>query len=905
MKQSAWVTFGLLVGALANAASFDCGKTQSKVEKLICDSHQLSELDGNLDTLYKVAQDKCNPDEKQKLVSEQKQWLKNSRNKCSDEPCLIQAYSSRIETIKSIHPTNDNEPLIKTEVLLNNPVPVGKGYPTIVHSIDGDLVYSHYDNNGNTKSIVKLDFTTGRWLNLVEGKRDPILIAQDSKYIVFHTPHSASFPIEVVNRKTGASLSKIRLRRPVQEAFIEGDRLVLFQGQTAPYSFQQAIAIFELPSLKLIQETSIPGYYLISTQNDRIYTTFSANAKSDLMVFDRKFKELGRLIIPLPLEKINSNCQPSLVQNENDRAVLVANCGEIHILNLKSFSVEHSIPRYSFFYSMALYKGLIFTTAIDQTPENHNSIVVFDMETGKEIARLPAYASSIAIKGNTLLATGKPVSTGSDASWPMETYQINADVIRKGQWQIERVLKQCQQAETQLAKTKDLYGAIGLCKTAGIEGLIDNAATSPSILSVLRQYALWLSQTLDRGRDAIRILEKLQAIKPDREIGSALNEVLLKTKVIEGKELGDLSVQEQQTNFAHVLVRGSQLVKAKTKAIEFGAFSNLFHFSGDRIYVGRYGCRGCSSGGASIGVFDRNTLDEVASVPIAPSDDEYQDNVKSIASDDHKVYVSVEYRYEQAGRPNFFVIDKKGLKVIKKVQIDSAFMLIADGGKLMSCGCHFTTDQHCAVIDPVELKSVSAQGKFCIQNEPDNNSIASFDETTGSTLKFVAITKDYLVAHFQWPKDAPYTFYPKTGGQPVLSQQGLGDALEWPASVDGNSILIREATLGGQLIKLVNVPTGAVRTLFGLPTTQSRFPVTILHQKFLYVGFGRDLLIFDLDGNRLKRYIKDFIPVGFKDNGFGLDSNRIDRLIIDQGRLMALTFYGKDSRIVQLGDLYL
>lgn len=904
MKRIAWVTFGLLAGALANAASFDCGKAQSKVEKLICDSHQLSALDENFDKLYKAAQDNYNPDEKQQLVSEQKQWLKNSRNKCSDEPCLVQTYSSRIESIKSIRPINDNEPFIKTNILVKNPAPVGQGYPLIGHSINGDLVYSHYDNNGNTKSIAQLDFTTGRWFNLVEGKRDPILIAQDSKYIVFHIPHSASFPIEVVNRKTGASLSKIRLSRTVQEAFIDGNRLVLFQGQTAPYSFRQAIAIFELPSLKLIQETSLPGFNLISTQNNRIYTSFSANAKYDLMVFDHQFKELGRLIIPQPLEKINSSCQPNIAQNENDRAVLIVNCGEIHILNLKSFSVEHSIPRYSFFYSMALYKGLIFTTAIDQTSENLNSIVVFDMDAGKEIARLPIYASSIAIKGNTLLAAGKPVSIGRDASWPMETYQINAGVIRKGQWQIERVLKQCQQAEIQLDKTKDLYGAINLCKTAGIEGLIDKSATSPSILSALKQYALWLSQTLDKGRDAIRILDKLQAIKPDRKIGSALNEVLLKTKVIEGKEFGDLSTQEQQTNFAHVLVQGSQLVKARTKTIEFGAFPNLFYFSGDRIYVGRYGCGGCLGGGASIGIFDRNTLDEVASVLIAPEDQDYQDNITSITSDDNKIYASVGYRYEQAGRPNFFVIDKKSLKVVKKVQIDSALMLFSDGEKIMSCGCHFTTDQHCSLLDLVKLKSVNAQGKFCIQNEHDNNSVASFDETTGSQSKFVAITKDYLVARSQEPKNATYVFYPKSGGQPILAQQGLGDALEWPVSVDENFILIREATLGGQLIKLVSVPTGAVKTLFGLPITPSRFPVGILHKRMLFVGYGRDLLVFDFETNRLKRYIRNFISADkFKGNDNRSDEYRINRLIIDQGRLIALTFYGKNSRIIQLADL--
>jgi hypothetical protein len=133
--------------------------------------------------------------------------------------------------------------------------------------------------------------------------------------------------------------------------------------------------------------------------------------------------------------------------------------------------------------------------------------------------------------------------------------------------------------------------------------------------------------------------------------------------------------------------------------------------------------------------------------------------------------------------------------------------------------------------------------------------------------------------------------------------RGQGEELDWPASVDGNEIVTRKVTLGSQLIKLVSLPAGTVQTLFGLPTTPLRNVVPMLHQQILYVGYGRDLLIFDLREKRIKRYIKDFIPAGFKNNGFGLDANRIDRLIIDRGRLIALTFYGENSRVILLSDL--
>jgi hypothetical protein len=699
-------------------------------------------------------------------------------------------------------------------------------------------------------------------------------------------------------------LARVRLARPVQDAFIQGDRLVLFQGQTGAYSFQQSIAILALPSLKLIHETTLPGFTLLGIRGNRIYTTFSANGKSDLMIFDLQFRELGRIQIPPPLDKINSNCQPSIEQSEEDRAVLTANCGEMHILDLKSYSVAHSIRRYALFYSMALYDRLIFTTATDEVAGTHGGIVVFDMDTGKESARLPIAASTIAIKGGILLAAGKPVSTGRDASWQMETYRINAEAIRKGGWQEARVGQQCRQAGARLTEKQDLYEAISLCKEAGVEGYVSKADIPTAVLPALREYGLWLSQTLDKSSEALRILEKVQAAKPDSDVARALNEASVKMKVVGNDGTTDLTEFERQTNFGQVLTDGSRIAKATTKTIEFGAFSNLFYFTGDRLYVGRYGCRTRScDGGATIGVFDRNSLNELASITVAPDDQDFQDAIESIAADDKHIYASVGYRYEQKGRPNFFVIDRKTLQIKKRAQVQSVGRLRLEEGTLVVCRCHFTEEQACTKLDPATLKMTEVPDKACVQNEPDNVTILRVDKEMTGAAKFVAVTRSYLVARSGLGSSSEYILYPREGGQPLRSVRGQGEELDWPASVDGNEIVTRKVTLGSQLIKLVSLPAGTVQTLFGLPTTPLRNVVPMLHQQILYVGYGRDLLIFDLREKRIKRYIKDFIPAGFKNNGFGLDANRIDRLIIDRGRLIALTFYGENSRVILLSDL--
>lgn len=78
------------------AASFDCKKASTSVEKLICTDPKLSELDTDLAQAYRGAV-KVSPDVK----VGQRQWLKE-RNACVDVACLANAYQARISELKSL-----------------------------------------------------------------------------------------------------------------------------------------------------------------------------------------------------------------------------------------------------------------------------------------------------------------------------------------------------------------------------------------------------------------------------------------------------------------------------------------------------------------------------------------------------------------------------------------------------------------------------------------------------------------------------------------------------------------------------------------------------------------------------------------------------------------------------------
>lgn len=101
MKRIIWILFGwLALVATSQAASFDCAKAATKIEKLICADAEISKLDDELNSAYKTALQ----DEKQaaSIRQAQKQWMKE-RNGCSDAACAKMAYEVRLSSLAAMH----------------------------------------------------------------------------------------------------------------------------------------------------------------------------------------------------------------------------------------------------------------------------------------------------------------------------------------------------------------------------------------------------------------------------------------------------------------------------------------------------------------------------------------------------------------------------------------------------------------------------------------------------------------------------------------------------------------------------------------------------------------------------------------------------------------------------------
>lgn len=95
--------FGLFVGQpLTNAASFDCGQARTWVEKTICASSRLSELDDELGVLYRHNLDRTaevggSKDEVRRM---QRDWLRDARNACAGEACIEMSYMHRVRVLR-------------------------------------------------------------------------------------------------------------------------------------------------------------------------------------------------------------------------------------------------------------------------------------------------------------------------------------------------------------------------------------------------------------------------------------------------------------------------------------------------------------------------------------------------------------------------------------------------------------------------------------------------------------------------------------------------------------------------------------------------------------------------------------------------------------------------------------
>jgi hypothetical protein len=85
----------LLASPLLRAASFDCDKATSAVEKIICGDSKLSDLDGKLGRLYGDVLANLSGSGTEQVKGAQRAWMQK-RNSCNNGKCLTVVYEARL-----------------------------------------------------------------------------------------------------------------------------------------------------------------------------------------------------------------------------------------------------------------------------------------------------------------------------------------------------------------------------------------------------------------------------------------------------------------------------------------------------------------------------------------------------------------------------------------------------------------------------------------------------------------------------------------------------------------------------------------------------------------------------------------------------------------------------------------
>lgn len=87
-------------GTTSVHASFDCAKASSAIELLICSTPENGDADRRLAAAYSAARAKSN--DPNALKADERNWLVNERNACSDAACLLRVTNDRIARLSSM-----------------------------------------------------------------------------------------------------------------------------------------------------------------------------------------------------------------------------------------------------------------------------------------------------------------------------------------------------------------------------------------------------------------------------------------------------------------------------------------------------------------------------------------------------------------------------------------------------------------------------------------------------------------------------------------------------------------------------------------------------------------------------------------------------------------------------------
>jgi hypothetical protein len=783
------------------------------------------------------------------------------------------------------------------------------------------ITYDQYASDGSGREIVSLDMLEHTRTVIAKDVADfgrPLLSLDEHFAIVLGSQRFAP-AIRVLDRKSGNVVAQKRLRDGAVNAIVDGKRLLVVQ--------QSEVLEFELSTMKLLKSDPLAVARLVDLMNFDPAASTVLSSKELLLaragrarIYDKTVTTFDEL--PLPEAKTVPPYGPWLWLACVSGTNLVMNAsGDLLVFDIVARSLRYTIHAFAMRYSVAIAGGLMWVKPRDVPDQTAR---VFDVMTGREILRFEFTGTFVGGVDDLVVAIDPaPVYFEPQT---LSVYKVSSFLSAGGgpEWQRGAIIQAHRDALQAVAATGDVFAGLDVLSRSGVESAAEEILESkkdegPPLLAALEDYARWLTRTVSHADEGAILLERLSPLTRRTyeaellEAGTkhlALQRVPLQLgseKAFDQAALASLEMRLYANSggsrrpSAVWLRPGLARTASEITPIDFGSFSNLMTFSGDRLYVARWDCF-LHAGGVTLDVLDRKTFALIRRVNVAGCDDEQQDAISSINVIQNRIVLSVEFRYDDDSRTNTIVIDADSLEVVEKIHAPGQ-LFFWDGHVGVCGGANEPPHELDLHSIPASQDSAELSVASWICGRDEFTSAADMQARkmgyTGGGVEGVG--KQYVaIKRPGTRKISTLEFWDIARQRTAGPAPGTGVNLSWRGfSEDGHVAVLSQQFHDALRIMLYDVAKGSHRTVLDLPGGASN-PNVVGHGRFVYAFLGRSMYVIDVQLQLVVYYEREFLGDGFADNGHGVDLNGFSNALFDGDRLLVLTFSGKESRTLDL-----
>ena len=851
----------LFIPTISFSASFDCSKAKTLVEKTICADKELSLYDEVLNVLYREV--KAKSKNTKKIIENQRIWL-NEINKLNTlqgneyqlHQYILEAYETRINDLKELQKPKDTIFEFEGKISIRN----YGNYPIIK---DNKIYFSNFDfGTKNTYNIVEAvpnDFKINI-LETTEGERS--FIAYDETFLVYTRNSLADTKeLTVKHRKQNKILAQKRFSDDFTwGTIVDGNKFLGVQKKEILLLDPKNLNVLKRYGFTMdsyVRNNRYSEYVLgVSKWNDKIVV----QTYTELLIFDEKLNLLKTI-------QFGEYSSGKLIVSDNKAVVSFEKTIKVFDLNSNETLITVSKPE--MFASFCLIDNFLLI-APNEAHSGSLNAQVYDIKTGKIKTTFPLIASHLVYNQGYLLALKYNYMSSST----LTLYKIDMPTLTMSNV-IDEQLKSAYDTAIMLYKNNnDMYPSLEVLEKFGIEEYISRTDTLPEEHEkIVRQYAIWLSQTLDKYNRTPSLLKKIGMDSKDQEVQGAF--ALAKTK--------ECFLESKCTYDKEYTRKIFGVSKIPSEKIDFNISSiDKPYFMDKKIYTPHY-----EDGTIGVSIYDIRTLKHLKDIFFQPEEHgEYQDNVANIIDTKDQVVLDIRNRYDEK-RDNFAVVDKQNSSLQCKgytaVELEK---LSYDTTKLCEC----------------------LQGKISCQYKQSKASKIEDEkvkfEQTKPQEKVIDATANYIITSTGW-NDYKLHFYPfnnKTDDKPKKSMRYTTlSVIEGTDKFVYSEIDVNSKMNDKVKFSFYDIETDTDKTLFYIKTIPNvKYPFSAIYQNWLIIGSGHDLFIYDIDKMVFVTYHVNFIPTEPESN---MDWNKIDGLYIYKDKLFVKTFHGGNSQVVDLKKL--